>query len=130
MARRGRKRIRVNEFEELMLQDLKDWGDVTKADVHELVEIYGQRLLKEVKRKSPDRTGAYAKSWRVKHSIVDGARFKHLIYNKDKFRLTHLLEHGHATKNGGRTDKFPHLLETEVEINKEFTEAVKRLFGK
>lgn len=130
MATRGRKRAHINEFEKLLLQDLKEWGDVTKADIHALVEEYGKKLKKQVSKDSPKRTGEYRKSWRIKHEIVDDAKYKSVIHNKEHYRLTHLLEHGHAKRNGGRTKAYPHLLKTEEKINKEFVEAVARLFGK
>ena len=129
MAKRGRKRIHVNSFERELLKAMEDRSRDAQSEVKALVQHHGKRLLKEVKKNSPTRTKEYQKSWRINFKGVDNVRFKSLIYNKDYYRLTHLLEHGHATQDGGRSRTFPHLLEAEERISKEFMEDVRKLFA-
>lgn len=50
-----------------------------------------------------------------------------VIYAKDPhYRLTHLLEYGHATVNGGRTRAFPHFKAANDEAVAKFEENVTR----
>ncbi|MDN6899573.1 HK97 gp10 family phage protein [Oenococcus sicerae] len=51
-----------------------------------------------------ERTGSYTKGWAQKKQ----GRGR-VIYNRTDYQLTHLLEFGHATRNGGRTRAFPHI---------------------
>ncbi|MFT9267005.1 HK97 gp10 family phage protein [Oenococcus sp.] len=51
-----------------------------------------------------ERTGSYTKGWSQKKQ----GRGR-VIYNRTDYQLTHLLEFGHATRNGGRTRAFPHI---------------------
>lgn len=131
MAKKGRKRIRINEVEEMLLKPLDDWGEVTRQDIHNLVDEYGEKLLALVKEDSPQRNGggAYKKNWAIDHKGVDVVRFKSLIYNKKHYRLTHLLEYGHVTRDGKRrTEAIPHLHDNEQKVVKEFIKAMEELF--
>lgn len=49
----------------------------------------------------------YKESFAIKKAGTKDSFNGYKLYNK-KGQLTHLLEHGHATKNGGRTRAFPH----------------------
>ena len=74
-------------------------------------------------------TGAYNKGWSSKpqegHS---GSRYfySYVVYNKDKYRLTHLLEKGHVIKNKsggmsyGKVAAIPHIAPLEERWNNEF----------
>lgn len=65
-------------------------------------------------------TGDYAEGWRVKK---EGK--KRIIHNATRYRLTHLLEKGHATIDGGRTEAQPHIKPVEQQLETEFLEQVK-----
>ena len=69
-------------------------------------------------------TGAYAKGWKAR---VDkkGRTVQGVIYNKDLPGLPHLLEHGHANVNGGRTPGYVHIKPVEDALKAEFEKAVK-----
>ena len=126
----ARKRVKVNEIEKYLLKPLEEWGELTMSDIRQKVDEYGDELVKQVKEDAPIRTGSYKKNWKVKHEGLNTAHYKALIYNKDHYRLTHLLEYGHVTRDGTkRTKAIPHLLKNEEKITKDFIDDIGRLFG-
>ena len=38
------------------------------------------------------------------------------MYNKENYQLTHLLEHGHQSRNGGRVKEFAHIAPVNEQI--------------
>lgn len=68
------------------------------------VEAAGKEAADELKKTSRKKSGKYAKGWRMKlvknNDGLGGAEAT--VYQFEKPHLTHLLENGHATRNGGR----------------------------
>lgn len=60
--------------------------------------------LKKVTKFNPQRTptGKYSADWTLGVEPVKRYSRKIVVYNEDHYRLTHLLENGHALKRGGR----------------------------
>ncbi len=91
-----------------------------------------KKLVELTKANAPKgRRGAFAKSIAMKEDTAEHGGKVFIWYVKPpNHRLTHLLAHGHATKNGGRTkaDPFLHnavdtvLPEYEKEVEEAITE--------
>ena len=64
-------------------------------------------------------TGDYAKGWRL---TVENKRLTSdaIIHNKKLPGLPHLLEHGHANRDGGRTEGKVHIAPVEKILVEEF----------
>ena len=83
--------------------------DVAEASRKAVAEATAEAVL-DLKRNSPKDTGRYAKSW--KYSAVQETKtvFRNVVHNAKYYRLTHLLENGHANaRGGGRTPAYPHI---------------------
>ena len=52
-----------------------------------------------------------------------------MIYNKDHYQLTHLLERGHAKRSGGRVEGRPHILPAEERAKNAFIVRIKEVVG-
>jgi hypothetical protein len=78
--------------------------------------------VEQLKATSPKKTGKYATGWRTKK--VNSAV---VIYNATRGSLTHLLEKGHAKKNGGRVAAIPHIRPAEQKAIKEFISEVEKV---
>jgi hypothetical protein len=83
------------------------------------------QLKKDLTQDSPEKTGSYKKGWRVK-------KFKkvNVVHNKTDYQLTHLLEHGHVKRNGGRTEEKVHIRPNEEKAIKEFLRRVEKAVKK
>ncbi|WP_271814496.1 HK97 gp10 family phage protein [Clostridium beijerinckii] len=102
--------------------------DVTKG-IEKEKRINAKKAVEMLKAASPKSesatSGEYANSWTT--SKIDG---KQVIYNKEHYQLTHLLEYGHANRDGGRTPGKPHIRPVEEFISDRFIEGVKKVIGK
>lgn len=74
-------------------------------------------------------TGQYAKNWTSKYKAQKGGA-EATVYNKETYRLTHLLEFGHAKVNGGRVRAFPHIGKAEQWAISEYTKALEEAISK
>lgn len=112
---------------------LNSYADGVKELIEEAtrdVVKEGASRLKQTKNTYKVRSGEYNKSWtykvQKKYDEVEGT-----VYSRSPhYRLTHLLEKGHATRNGGRTRAFPHIAPVNdyccKTYEKEVTNIIKR----
>lgn len=108
---------------------LKEYnGTVTEAvqEILPKVAKEGQKMLRQV---SPSKTGKYASGWSVK-TEKGTMTIDSIIYNRKAPGLPHLLEKGHAKRNGGRTGARVHIAPVEEwvksEVVKQLEEAISR----
>ena len=89
-------------------------------------KVVANAAAKEMRQTSPKRIGKYAKSWGVTREAGGfGENAKYIIHNKKRYRLTHLLEHGHVTANGKRTKAIPHIKPVEEHVIREYEKKVR-----
>lgn len=71
----------------------------------------------------------YSSSWALK---IDNKRnyTSSTLHNKKHYGLTHLLEYGHATRDGKRTRAFAHIDPLEEKLSKELLDSVQEIIKK
>lgn len=80
---------------------------------------------KALQKTSPKRHGDYGKGWVIsKQKGRPGEPTKYIVHNKEHYRLTHLLEKGHAKRSGGRTRAIPHIAPAEEAAKEKYIQDV------
>lgn len=85
---------------------LEEYGDSVQDAIEETAKSVAKDVVKELKRGGGfGGSGAFNKGWTSKTEKTRlGAEA--VVYNSALPGLTHLLEFGHAKRNGGRTEAF------------------------
>lgn len=101
-------------FAEIVQQYLYDYREGVYEAMYEAIDSTSKDAVKKLKAESPKgATGDYAKGWTRqldKGRLTVGAT----VYGKSgTYQLAHLLEHGHATRKGGRTKEIVHIKPVE-----------------
>lgn len=116
---------KISDLSSLIVEELKKYTDEVTEGLTQAKKEVAKNTVNQLKNTSPKLTGSYKKGWRVKDE-----NGKQIIYNKTDYQLTHLLEYGHAKRNGGRVDAIPHIRPAEEKAINDFTEAVERVIKK
>ena len=127
--------ISVDQLAAEIAKGLAEYSQDVVEKVNVSSEKVGKAAVKQLKRTSPRRPppigGKYAKSWTMKTEPEVGQPHKRIVHVKaPHYRLTHLLEYGHAKVGGGRVEGRPHIRPAEEQVIKDFVseveEAIKR----
>jgi hypothetical protein len=123
--------INIDQLAGEIAKGLADYSQDVIEKVNISSEKVGKAAVKQLKQTSPKRYGKYAKSWTMKTEKAIGQPDLRTIHVKaPHYRLTHLLEHGHAKAGGGRVEGKPHIRPAEEQVIKDFVseveEAIKR----
>ena len=110
----AKKTIRPIDLESTVNELLKEYGDevytVVSSSVNEVMDTAVDELHRATKFAPDGRLSTkYAPSWEKIIEPASRLTTKVIVRNKEHYRLTHLLEKGHAKTGGGRVPAYPHI---------------------
>lgn len=116
--------IKIDDMTDAIMKELKQYSDDLNEEIKVDTLKVAKETVKQLKLTSPKKTGAYARSWSQKESVKGERVSKRVIYNKEHYQLTHLLEKGHAKVKGGRVEGHPHIKPAEEKAIKELEDEI------
>lgn len=106
----------IESFPAEIQKILKKYGDDVDKNLASVIDEVAQKGATTLRSNSPVnpkgiKSGEYAKGWKVEKSVAKSGRGLNTsatIYNTHP-SLPHLLEHGHALRQGGRSPATVHI---------------------
>lgn len=127
------KTVKVDDLADEITKVMKDFANATEETVEKAIKETAKDAVEELRNANPPGSGQYGswkeynKSWKVMQTKSDKRYHrKATIHNEKHYRLTHLLEKGHALVNGGRTRAFPHIAKVDEKAQNELIEKIKK----
>lgn len=119
--------IKIGNLSKTIMQELGIFEQDVVDGINEAGDKIAKAGAKKLRQVSPKKSGDYAKGWTVKTEKEFRQPTKYTIHNKNKPWLAHLLEKGHATRDGGRTKPIVHIAPVEEEIVGEYMQMVEEV---
>ena len=106
-------KISVDRLADAVNDALEEYSKLADETMRKAVTDAGKTVRNSIKEGAPVKSGKYAKSWSVKNTKMNSHALEVTVYSRNRYQLAHLLEHGHAKRNGGRTKAQVHIAPAE-----------------
>ena len=117
--------IKIDNLADAVIKELSEYKQSVVDGVKTDAKTVAKETQKEIQLNSPVLTGDYRKGWKNK-VLYDGENdIRIAVYNKTDYQLTHLLEYGHAKRDGGRVEGKPHIRPAEQHAEDKLLKKVK-----
>ena len=123
------KRVTLENLADAIADVVEEYGEGTVKATHEAVKKTAKAGANEINSAASGAVGGskYARSWKSKTD--NGRVVAHAVIYSEIPGLPHLLEHGHATRNGTRatmpdTPAHPHIAGAVEKINEALVDNV------
>lgn len=103
----------INTAGAAIAEALAEYDQEIADETKRITDEVAKEAVDTLKKSSPKLTGSYRKGWRKKQSYADKRTKRNTVYNETDYQLTHLLEYGHASRNGGRVRAIQHIAPVE-----------------
>lgn len=117
--------IKIDQLASEIAKAMQEYAEDVSAGIEKVTDQTTNAILREVKAAAPG-SGRYASGFAKNNQSTPNNR-RYVVWNKKYYRLVHLLEKGHALRNGGRARAFPHMGPAERKYVPEYEEKVKQI---
>lgn len=124
------KKTAINQMAEAITEGLNEYHNLATEALKQGVVEAGKRVKKTIQSGAPELTGAYKKSWSTKKVSENSNSLVLVVHSKNRYQITHLLEHGHAKRNGGRVEAIPHIEVAERAGEQTLKQEIERGLGR
>lgn len=116
--------VPVDDLAAEIVRNLQEYTQEVTEGIKQAEDITAKECRENLQADSPvGPTGKYQRGWRVTVAFENPVEKRTVIHNQE-YRLTHLLEKGHAIRRGGRkigsASAFPHIKKNEEKANAAF----------
>lgn len=123
-----RAKVNAGKFETAVTTILDEFETDCYQAVYLAIKETAEEVVQMLKSAGDFRGNKYRKSWKAE---VTQRRLytTAVVHNVKYYRLTHLLEFGHAKQNGGRVRAFPHIEPINEKTAEMFEDKLTQLIG-
>lgn len=115
----------IKNLESEIMKQLQYYVADVRDKVEDAMDESANDLKRTIAKDSPRKRPSYSKGWRIKRTP-----HKLIVHNKTDYQLTHLLEHGHALRDGGRFEGKPHIAPNEERVVRDYLKKIERAVQK
>lgn len=119
------QKVKPEQLSDIIMEGLKEYKNLSTDAMKDAVEKTAKDVKNEIQDKAPVRTGRYKRSWTVTKTEENADRLVMTVH-AGRYQLTHLLEHGHAKRGGGRVAAIPHIAPAGENGEKQLEEEITR----
>ena len=103
----------IDDMASEVMKGLTEYSELADAEMKKAVRKTATAVKNEISANAPKKSGRYRKSWTAKKTKENSHTLEMTVHSKDRYQIAHLLEHGHAKRNGGRVAAIPHIAPAE-----------------
>ncbi|MBR0599046.1 hypothetical protein [Sinanaerobacter chloroacetimidivorans] len=127
----------IDNFSGLIASELAKYNKQVTESVKEIITEEANQLVENIGNDSPKRSrkiknrvlNRYSKNWTAKKQFENSLNISYTVYNKSDPQLTHLLENGFATRDGGRVEGQKHIEPNEEKMIESLQEKIEKAVG-
>ena len=103
----------IDDMTKEIMKGLQEYSELADDEMKKAVRKTATSVKKEISANAPKLTGTYAKSWTSSKIKETSHNLQMTVHSRNRYRLAHLLEKGHAKRGGGRVQGKPHIAPAE-----------------
>lgn len=103
----------IDNMADEIIKGLREYADLADTAMKKAVRKTATSVKKEISANAPKDSGKYAKSWTAKKTKENSHTLEMTVHSKNRYQIAHLLENGHAKRNGERVEGKPHIAPAE-----------------
>ena len=116
----------VDDLTSEIMKGLTEYAELADSEMKKAVRKTATTVKNEISANAPEKSGRYKKSWTAKKTKENSHTLEMTVHSKNRYQLSHLLEHGHAKRGGGRVEGIPHIAPAEAHGEKLLTELLEK----
>jgi hypothetical protein len=103
----------IDDLASEVMKGLNEYAELADVSMKKAGRKTATAVKNEISANAPKKSGRYKKSWTAKKTKENSHTLEMTVHSKDRYQIAHLLEHGHAKRNGGRVEGIPHIAPAE-----------------
>lgn len=103
----------IDDLASEVMKGLTEYAELADTEMKKAVRKTATAVKNEISANAPKKSGRYQKSWAAKKVKENSHTLEMTVHSKNRYQIAHLLEHGHAKRNGRRVAGKPHIAPAE-----------------